>query len=484
MARIPTDRAFRLARLTLFGLLFWLSVCLLFLPGENQIAQAQATNPVATKNLQRQARQFLSIVRSTRQISDDLQINHYVVQLAKKLFIGADLSTESLHYYVIDDPVVNAFAGPGATFFLNSGLIELARNEAELVAVMAHEIAHFTQDHLDRLLRAYKATQTPSILAVLAGILIGGDAGIAAIVGSQAARTESLIDNTLRYEREADNVAVRIMVASDYDPRYAKDFMLALEREIRERGIVQTNIHNTHPVTPERIASIDARLRQFNNRSFPQLSPEYLYFKARNRVSFHWQSNKTYQLFESRLTTSSGHEQLANRYGYALALAKDGNSVEARNQLTELLALEPDNLWFILALAQLEIDENNPNASMALLKPWAEKELPHPAVIELFVNAMLLTGNAEQAHRYLRKHLASNREHIQLLKLNVKTATQSGAIGDAYLADADYHFLIGDLKIALNQLKHAELNSDDFYTVAIAREKMKRISEELAWREN
>lgn len=484
MIRYSTGRTPKLTGLKSFSLLVSLLMCLSFLPGGEQIAAAQATKPVANKNLQRQARQFLSIVRSTRQMSDDLQINHYVVQLAKKLFAGAQLNTASLHYYVIDDPIVNAFAGPGATFFLNSGLIDLAANEAELVSVMAHEIAHFTQDHLDRLLKAYKETQTPSILAVLAGVLIGGDAGIAAIVGSQAARVESVIDNTLRYEREADNVAIRIMVASDYDPKYAMDFMVALERIIRERGIIQSNIHNTHPVTPERIASIDARLRQYKNRSFPELSSDFLYFKARNRVLFHWVPNKTYRYFESRLPNSAGQELLANRYGYALARAKDGQLVEARNEFAELIGLEPKNLWFILALAELEIDANNPMATLSLLNPWAEKDVPHPAVIELFVQAMLQNGSAEQAHRYLRKHLASHPEHVQLLKLNARTAKQSGAIGDAYLADADYRFLMGDLRTALNQLKHAELNSDDFYTVAIAREKMRRISEELQWREN
>ena len=484
MTRYSAGKITTLGYLKTIVLVFSLFMCLSVSPGVERVASAQITDPVATKNLQRQARHFLSIVRGSKQLSDDLQINHYILALARKLIDGANLQIDPLHYYVIDDPVVNAFAGPGATFFLNSGLIDLAQNEAELVSVMAHEIAHFKQDHLQRLLTAYKSTQAPSILAVLAGILIGGDAGIAAIVGSQAARVESVIENTLSYEREADNVGIRIMVGSDYDPKYARTFMLALEKEIRERGIVQSNIHNTHPVTPERIASINARLRQFEGRSFPEMTPDFLYFKARNRILFHWESNKTYQYFEKQLPTSTGNALLATRYGYALALARDGHVDKARSELTELHNLHPDNLWFILALAQLDMGLGHPKAVVARLNSWAETDTPHPAMTELYTLALAQTGQAEKASRHLRKHIATDPEHVQLLKLSARIAKQIGATGDSFLADADYHFLVGDLKIALNQLKHAELNSDDFYTVAIAREKMRRISEEIAWRQN
>ncbi len=444
---------------------------------------AHAANPVATENLQRQARQFISIVREKKQFSDDLLVNAYVIDLAKRLAESADLDIDPLHYYVVRDPAVNAFAGPGATFFLNSGLIELTSNEGELVSVMAHELAHFKQDHLNRLIQAYESTQVPSILAVLAGILIGGDAGIAAIVGSQAARVESVIEHTLAYEREADNTAVRMMAATGYNPIHAKNFMESLEREIRERGVVQSNIHNTHPVTPERIAAIDARLRRFADQSFPEFTSDFLYFKARNRVLFHWEAKKTYLHFERNLSKGSEAERLATHYGYALALAKDGNMAKARAVLDELISHQPDNLWIVLALAELKLAEN-PAEVVSALNPWAIAESPNPAVIHLYTRALLQVESAEQANRYLRKHLAANPEHIQLLALNAQTAAQAGAVGEAYLADADYHFKIGDLRVALGQLKYAEQNSKDFITMSIAQEKIRQVSSEIAWRNN
>lgn len=463
-------------------LIFGFAIFAILPPTMDHHSLAVAANSLESKILQRQARQFIDIVRKSKQFSDDLLINTYVVELAKKLARAADLDEDPLRYFVLLDSAPNAFAAPGATFFINTGLVDIVNNEAELVSVMAHEIAHFKQDHLKRLLKAHKATQTPSLLAVLAGIIIGGDAGIAAIAGAQAARIESVIDHTLSYEREADNVGLRIMADAGYDPKYAKNLMLALEKRIREAGVVQSNIHNTHPVTPERVASVDARLRQYSNLTFPQLSTEFDYFKARIQVLFDWEPNKTYSYFENKLSSENQSEQSVNRYGYALSLAKDGRIDEAKQHFVQLLSEQPDNLWVVTAAAELELIAGNTSATLSLLETKANAEDPHPAVIELYAKALLQSGNAEQAYRYVRKHLSSNPEHIQLLKIHAQVANQAGAAADGYLSDADYHFEIGDLKIALSQLKFAESNTNDFYIVSIAREKFRIVSEELAWR--
>lgn len=466
----------------LFLFLFVFAVCAFVPPTIEQHSSAVAANTVEFRTLQRQARQFISIVHRSKQFSDDLLINEYVIELAKKLAKAADLEDEPLKYFVLHDAATNAFAGPGATFFVNSGMIDIISNEAELVAVMAHELAHFKQNHLNRLIKSLESTKTPSLLAVLAGIMIGGDAGIAAIAGAQAARIESVIDYTLSYEREADNIGLRIMAQSGYDPKYAKSMMLALEQKIREAGVIQSNIHNTHPVTPERVASIDARLQQYSSRTFPDLSTDFSYFKARTHVLLNWVPNKTYLYFENNLTNENRSEQSAYRYGYALSLAKDGKHEQAKQLMTELLSEQPRNLWVVMAAAEMDLIAGNPSRALLLLEKRATADYPHPAVIELYAKALLQSGSSRQAYQYVRKHISANPEHIQLLKLHAQAANQTGAVADAYLSDADYHFHIGDLSIALSQLKFAESKSDDFYIVSIAREKMRIVSEEIAWR--
>ena len=222
----------------------------------------RAQSEIQSRILENQARQFLSLIRQDIRLSDDILINNYLLNLADNLAHKSNMRIEDLHYFVVVDSQINAFAGPGATFFINSGLIDKAQTEGELASVVAHELAHFKQDHLKRLVQNYESSQTPFFLAVLAGIAMGGDAGIATVVGAQAARVESMIDHTLAYEREADAVGLQILVSAGYDPREAISFMLRLEQHIREQGIRQSNIHNTHPITPERVASFKLRVAQ------------------------------------------------------------------------------------------------------------------------------------------------------------------------------------------------------------------------------
>ena len=153
--------------------------CWLFFPV--RFASAQTQNPIKSLILERQARHFLSLIRDNSSLSEDLQINNYVSDLAKEIAKIARMDSDPLHYFVVNDSSINAFAGPGATFFINTGIIELAETEGELASVITHELAHYKQKHLSRLFSDYKATQLPTLVAILAGIVVGGDTGIAAI---------------------------------------------------------------------------------------------------------------------------------------------------------------------------------------------------------------------------------------------------------------------------------------------------------------
>ena len=447
-----------------------------------QPASPQTQNPIKSLVLERQARHFLSLIRENSSLSEDLQINNYVSDLAKEIAKNARMDSDPLHYFVVNDSSINAFAGPGATFFINTGIIELAETEGELASVITHELAHYKQKHLSRLFSDYQATQLPTLVAILAGIVVGGDTGIAAIAGAQAAQAEAMIDYTLVYEREADAVGLQILTASGYSPIHARNFMLALEQAIREQGVVQSNIHNTHPVTPERIASFEARVNRYKQTVDKPAPPDFHFVKARSRVLFNWEPTRTSKFFEDNLPVGSEIEQFATRYGLALSLARDSQIDSARKELDSLRVAEPDNLWFMLAAAEIELNENNPNSAIELLADSALSENADSAVVEFYTLALIRSGNIEEANRYIKKHLSLNSEQIKYYKLHGETATKSGEVLNGYLSESEYHFRLGELKLAFQQLKIAEQHGDDFYSTEIIREKKRVIEEEIAWR--
>ena len=345
-----------------------LSCCTLLLLFVIQPIEAQTLSLSKAKLLERQARHVLFLVSQTKDLSDDLQISQYVTELAQNLSHNADLEHDPLRYYVIEDSRVNAFAAPGATFFINSGIIEIAQNEGELASVIAHELAHFKQDHLSRLFDNYRTTRIPTLLSALVGLAVGGEEGAALMWGSVAAQAEAMIEYTLAYEREADAIGLKILTASDYQPVHAVNFMKRMAKSIRDQGLYESNIHNTHPITRERIASFEARINRIPTSTNEQFSDDFHFLKARVLVLYDWVPNLTARSFQDKRNTSVTAQQIANRYGYALALAKDGELEAARAEFAELLQLEPNNQWLILGAAEIELNHQNPKLALKILE--------------------------------------------------------------------------------------------------------------------
>ena len=452
------------------------------LVGEN--GYAQTDNLVNQQEIDRQARHFLSLIDEATNFAEDQLINDYLSRLAAKLAANGEISTKSLHYFLIADKSINAFAGPGATFFLNTGLIGLSKTEGELASVLAHELAHYKQKHLSRLFDKQRKSQVPSMLGALAGIVIGGPAGIAAMSGSIAAQMETIIDYTLTLEREADAVGLDILVKAGYDPIHTKNFLLSLEKSIREQGQFQSNIHNTHPITPERIANLEARIRNFGQTLPESDTFEFLLVKARTRVLYDWASNKTYKYFEDNLSIGTEQEKIANRYGYALSLAKDGNYSEARNQINALRSLQPDNLWFALAMTDFEFKAQSPEVVLQILEGVVDSTDASFAVIEAYTLALVRSNRAEEAEIFMRKQIRLHPKAWSLRHLHAVAANKSGDTVNAYLSESESQFLRGNLGSALQQLRVAETKTDDFYFTETIREKKRIIKAELEWRSN
>ena len=98
----------------------------------------------------RLGKMFLSQVRHYTNINDDPEVKSYIQSIGNKLASHSDNTLQPFNFFVVNDPAINAFAGPGGMVGMNSGVILYSSNESELAAVMAHEITHVTQRHLAR----------------------------------------------------------------------------------------------------------------------------------------------------------------------------------------------------------------------------------------------------------------------------------------------------------------------------------------------
>lgn len=193
-------------------------------------------------------RQYSEQIEATSKLVKDPVIVEYVNQIGQNLVRNSD-SQVPFTIKVIESDDVNAFALPGGYFYVDTGLILAAENEAELAGVMAHEIAHVAACHAAR-------SRTRGQLMNMASIplmLVGGPVGYAAYEGLTIATPLTFFKFSRKFEAEADFLGVQYMYKAGYDPQALTSFFERVKAmETRHESPV-AKAFRTHPQTRDRI---------------------------------------------------------------------------------------------------------------------------------------------------------------------------------------------------------------------------------------
>jgi len=187
-------------------------------------------------------------VESQSKLITDPVITEYVNRIGQNLVRNSDAQVP-FTIKVMDTDDVNAFALPGGFFYVDSGLILAADNEAELAGVMSHEIAHVAACHAAR-----QNTRGQLMnLASIPLIFIGGGVGYAAQNIAGLALPLGFLKFTRGFESEADYLALEYMYKSGYDPQAFAAFFEKIKLLEKQRPGFVAKAFETHPQTPDRI---------------------------------------------------------------------------------------------------------------------------------------------------------------------------------------------------------------------------------------
>ena len=234
-------------------------------------------------------KQFAQQVEASSKVINDPVISEYVNRLGQNIVRNSDARVP-FTIKVIDSDEVNAFALPGGFFYVNSGLILAADNEAELAGVMAHEIGHVAACHAAR-------EQTRGQLANFASIpliFVGGGIGYAAYSVSGLAVPAAFMKFSRNFEAEADYLGVQYMYKAGYDPQDFVGFFEKLEAKEKKKPGFLSKAFATHPMTPDRIgkaqdeiaAVLPARAEYMEDTSeFEQVKSRLAQLENRHKVT-------------------------------------------------------------------------------------------------------------------------------------------------------------------------------------------------------
>jgi len=223
--------------------------------------------------------QYSKQIEQELTVVDDPEVQRWIDDLGQKLVVHSPQTEQSFTFKVTDDPEINAFAIPGGYCYIQAGLILASDNEAQVAAVVGHEINHVTTRH------GVRSLQRAVGFDLLGSALSSGDASQVVGLVQQAGGMVAMRSFGREDERQADQLGVEAMVGAGYDPREAAEFFRKLNKAesggapAGSKGVMSfvSSMLSTHPATLERVESIEAQVQQMNleGKDLKKTTPEF-----------------------------------------------------------------------------------------------------------------------------------------------------------------------------------------------------------------
>jgi predicted Zn-dependent protease len=218
------------------------------------------------------SREFRREAKKQLKFVNDPEVERYVENIGRRILSAIGPQPFDYRYFVIDQDVLNAFAIPGGTIYVYSGLLDRVRSTDELAAVMAHETTHVFKRHMVRA----SGIDPVAILGLLGAVLAArsGAGSEAALALGQGIAVTRQIAYTRQLELEADTLGLKYMTAAGYDPRAMVSFQKVMLQEQTLNPIDLPPYLLDHPLTQERISNAELLIRSLKPDESRATSPD------------------------------------------------------------------------------------------------------------------------------------------------------------------------------------------------------------------
>lgn len=443
-------------------------------------------------------------LRAYGMLLEDPLLDEYLSALGLRLAGVSERPQQDFTFFWLSSRDINAFATLGGYIGMNSGLVLTATSEDEVAAVLAHEIAHVTQRHIVRAVERQQKDAIPILLATLGAIAVaqsaGGNSGSnatqAAIVSGMALMQQRQINHTRGNEYEADRIGILTLARAGYEPMAMADFFARMHRTLRSTIGEQEapEFLRTHPVTSSRISEAKGRAEgsrmplgfqpppRVDKTPINPLLPERHFAieglqSSPSRELFPWVQTRLRVLSadspgqavdEFALRAGAAGSALSDpeRYGYALALARTGDTPRALQQL-QSIQRPPAGYWVELARAEALHLGGRQQEAETLYQALYEAHPKSRPVSLSYADALIRSGGEAQGRRaqaVLRPLLLTAGSDIALQRSFGRASELAGDSVRASEAHAEAAYLAGRAEDALTQLQSLKQRDDlDYY---------------------
>ncbi len=381
-------------------------------------------------------------LRRSHRVIEDPEVNIWIRSLGNKLKTNAPRSSSSLYFVVVKNQAVNAFATLGGVIVINSGLILHTKSESELAAVIAHEIAHITQNHISRMIAKANSNKLAKGAAVLAGVIASSkdpQAGQAILSATIATMAHQQLSFSREAEAEADRVGLRILAQSGFNPMGMPRFLTKLEQFSDDRNANITEYLRSHPLTLKRVTDTRIRAKKLGR------------FRGKENISYLYMREKLRALSNANPPIPANIPANIRKYSQALHL-KQQRKYQAALRLTGNSSRKVPEA---ILIAQLLNRQRLYQQTIRILKPLINIYPSDDALSIPLAQAYISLGQTESAWKILNDVDIAEQTSLEFFDAFREVARLARKASQAYRSVANRNIRIGDYKSAIVQLRRA-----------------------------
>jgi predicted Zn-dependent protease len=411
-------------------------------------AVAVAVQPVAARAQQGN----LPLIR-------DAEIEQLLREYTQPIFKVAGLTGSNIKIVLINNKSFNAFVMDGRRIFVNTGALAESTTPNQIIGVLAHETGHIAGGHLSRLREQLANAQTMAVIGMLLGLAAAaasarggadsglGQAGMAAITGSQQVAERTMLSYQRSQEEQADRAAVKFLDATHQSAKGMYETFRRFADQSMFTARFADPYAQSHPMPTERVAALSELARHspyWEKKDPPELQIRHDMMRA--KLSGFMEAPQTVARRYPASDTS-----LPARYARAITTYRNGNLRAAIVQIDALIAAQPNNPYFHELKGQALLEGAHAAEAIAPLRR-AVQLAPQPTLIQLLLGQALVAANdpkySDEAIAILRNALAREPDAPAAYQQLAMAYGRKGDVAQADLASAQAAFSRGDIKTA------------------------------------
>ncbi len=400
---------------------------------------------------------FITYVKKRFDLVEDPSIVKYVNGVGQRILDHCASPPFDFQFYVVEEDVYNAFAGPGGHIFIYSGLLVAMESEDELAGILAHEIGHVVGRHISQQIEQSKKIGLATLAGVVAGVFLGGSAATTSAIttGSIAAGQSLSLKYSREHEVEADQLGIRYLTDAGYD---GTALITVLEKIRQKQWFGSKEVPSylsTHPAVEARLMYLDTwiQVHEGSTSTDPKAGLSEFQKMRTKLIAMCIDAPTAHNMFDTILRKDQNNA--LGYYGKGLVLYEEGKKDAAMESLKQALALRPLDPDILRSLGKIYFATGDYTKAINTLRNALAFDFADPQGRFLLGRAYMETENLEAARRTLAAVIQDAPDYLQARYYLGETFGKLGNLPEAHYHLGLYYKEKGPRETAVFHLRRA-----------------------------